>query len=103
TTTAALTPGGVALVRRTFEEVVSSCTGRSCPLLWRLYLRFELQQEYYARAKKLFYRAVASCPSSKALWLDAFLSLRRLFTAKEKKEMKNLMGRKGLLVRIETA
>jgi len=35
--------------------------------------------------------------------LDAFLSLRRLFTAKEKKEMKNLMGRKGLLVRIETA
>jgi len=50
---------------------------------------------------QLFYRALSSCPSSKALWLDAFLSLRRLFTAEEKKEMRKLMEIKGLLVRVE--
>jgi len=63
-------------VRGILERAVSTSAGRSCPLLWRLYLRYVFQLEGTpgsVRAEflhKIFLRAIEACPWAKVLWMD---------------------------------
>lgn len=52
---------------------------------------------------QVYYRAVHACPWSKPLWLQAFLpgSLRKCFTAEERRDCLRLLVGKGLLVRVD--
>jgi hypothetical protein len=47
-------------------------TGKSSPLLWKLYILYELSQYQTQRAKQVFYRAIQACPWSKGLVMLAF-------------------------------
>jgi hypothetical protein len=50
---------------------------------------------------QVFFRAIAACPLSKTLWMDAFSSLSALFSEEEKKDMLKVMGSKGLVLRVD--
>ena len=70
-------------VRAALERAVSSVTGRSCPLLWRLYLRWEAAGGRPEAVHRVFLRAVGACPGSKAVWTDGLALLNGTAPPKE--------------------
>lgn len=50
---------------------------------------------------QVYYRAIYACPSSKALWLDAFTGMRQVFTPQELHDLLRLMVAKDIALRIE--
>ncbi|XP_028677156.2 nuclear exosome regulator NRDE2 [Erpetoichthys calabaricus] len=58
-------------IRVLFEHAVCSENGAHCPLMWRMYLSFMVVQGNKERSRGVFYRALQSCPWTKALYLDA--------------------------------
>ena len=52
-------------LRSLFERAVDSRVGRHSPLLWRLYLRFEQEEDNLRAAEGVYYRALQSCPWAK--------------------------------------
>ncbi|CAM9579173.1 unnamed protein product [Chrysoparadoxa australica] len=69
-------------LHRLLEVAVTQPEGRTMPLLWEFYVRCEARAGHLSRAKRIYFRAVHACPSSKALWMLAFrrLSLRSAFS-----------------------
>ncbi|OBZ78739.1 Protein NRDE2 [Grifola frondosa] len=72
---------------------------RGSPILWRLYVEFEIKTGNLQRAKKLLFRAVGECPLVKELYLVAFGPLRSVFDRRELNEWGETMAERGLRMR----
>jgi hypothetical protein len=53
---------------------------RQSPVLWRIYLEFEIRVGQLTRAKALLHQAVGACPWVKDFYLLPFNQLRSVFT-----------------------
>lgn len=92
---------GIERIRRLFQEMVESVRTQGNALCWRLYLRFEVQMGKVDTARRVFYRGVAKCPWSKALYLDGVRVLRPYLSEAECKELVDFMAAKELHMRCE--
>ncbi|KAH8668351.1 NRDE-2, necessary for RNA interference-domain-containing protein [Xylariales sp. PMI_506] len=89
--------------RAAFERaVVDSRPGKHHIGLWISYIRYCHQnKELRAKAKDVFYRAVQSCPWSKEVFMEAFVTLIRDMDTSELKSIYNTLCEKGLRVHVE--
>ncbi|XP_046388854.1 uncharacterized protein LOC124157850 isoform X2 [Ischnura elegans] len=62
---------GANRLRNVFRRLVADSGTKSCPLLWRLYLRFVGGVEGPSTCKGVVYRGLQECPWVKAFYLDA--------------------------------
>lgn len=92
---------GIERVRRVFQEMVENSRTQGNALCWRLYVRFEVQMGKVDTARRVFYRGLAKCPWSKALYLDGVRVLRPYLSEAECKELADFMAAKELHVRVE--
>ncbi|KAJ0987304.1 hypothetical protein J5N97_005660 [Dioscorea zingiberensis] len=71
-------------------------------LLWRCYLAYEADIAHDPdAARRIFFRAIHSCPWSKRLWLDGFQKLSSILTAKELSDLHEVMQDKELNLRTD--
>ncbi|TYZ60935.1 hypothetical protein PybrP1_004338 [[Pythium] brassicae (nom. inval.)] len=92
---------GFERVRRVFQDMVEGVRTRDNALCWRLYVRFEEQLGKVESARRVFYRGLARCPWSKALYLDGIRVLRPYLSEDECRELVDFMGAKELHLREE--
>jgi hypothetical protein len=86
---------------------------RSSPIIWRIYIEFEIRVGELRRAKKLLFRAVGECPMVKGvlklfmhhllynaccagIYLLAFGPLRSVFISHELSALADTMAERGL-------
>ncbi|KAF8898878.1 NRDE-2, necessary for RNA interference-domain-containing protein [Infundibulicybe gibba] len=74
---------------------------RASPIIWRIYLEFEIRAGEFQRAKKIFFRAIGECPLNKELYLLAFTALREVFSRQELNALSDTMVERGIRVRHE--
>ncbi|KAJ7492744.1 NRDE-2, necessary for RNA interference-domain-containing protein [Mycena latifolia] len=74
---------------------------RQSPILWRIFIEFEIRAGQLARAKKLLFRAIGECPLVKELYLTAFGPLRGVFSAQELNGFADTMAERQLRLRRE--
>ena len=103
-------------ILRLERALTTEYSTRASPILWRLYLEFEIRAGTLQRAKKLFFRAVGECPLVKGmrtiacrpnncihvtldLYLVAFGPLRSVFTPRELNELADTMAERGIRMR----
>lgn len=99
------------------DEIVTRT--RASPVIWRIYLEFEIRVGDLQKAKKILYRAIGECPLHKGtllgfitqgpginndsskidLYLLAFGILRGMFTSQELNGLGDLMVERGLRLR----
>ncbi|RLN06395.1 hypothetical protein BBJ28_00011851 [Nothophytophthora sp. Chile5] len=91
----------IARIRKVFEDMVSHIRTKGNALCWRLYLRFEVAMGKVDAAKKVFYRGIAACAWSKALYLDGVRVLRAYLSDGECQELFEFMAAKELHVRVD--
>ncbi|TFK30778.1 hypothetical protein FA15DRAFT_580325 [Coprinopsis marcescibilis] len=72
---------------------------RGSPIVWRVYLEFEIRAGQLKTAKKLLFRAIGECPFAKELYLLAFNALRSVFDTRELHSLADLMAERGLRLR----
>ncbi|KAJ7706309.1 NRDE-2, necessary for RNA interference-domain-containing protein [Mycena rosella] len=72
---------------------------RRSPILWRLFVEFEIRVGQPHRAKKLLFRAIGDCPLVKELYLVAFGPLRGVFSAQELNGFADTMAERELRLR----
>ncbi|KAJ6604525.1 NRDE-2, necessary for RNA interference-domain-containing protein [Mycena vulgaris] len=72
---------------------------RRSPILWRLFIEFEIRVGQLNRAKKLLFRAIGDCPLVKNLYLVAFGPLRGVFNAHELNGFADTMAERELRLR----
>ncbi|CAI5475271.1 unnamed protein product [Closterium sp. Yama58-4] len=97
-------PGARPRVRGLLERALASSAQGSgqCVLMWRLYIGYELHISQNAdAARRVFFRAIHTCPWSKALWLDAFTQLHGVIKGEELNELANMMRDKELRLRTD--
>jgi hypothetical protein len=86
------------MVGHSFEKYIDTdASGDSC-VLWSAYLRYLLKASQAKKAKRNYFRAIRSCPWSKAMYLDGLLLLNEHLSSKEKVEMVDLMQDKSILL-----
>lgn len=89
-------------IRGLFERALANDTVRCSVVLWRWYIAYEV---YIASnpfaARRIFFRAIHACPWSKRLWLDGFLKLNSILTAKELSDLQEVMRDKELNLRTD--
>lgn len=90
------TGGLINRIRSYIERALDHSSVSQCPLVWRLYLHSEVQYGNLSRAQGIFYRALQSCPWSKALYLDAVA----LFAGDRVEEIVDLMTEKEIRLQI---
>ncbi|XP_042501686.1 nuclear exosome regulator NRDE2 [Macadamia integrifolia] len=85
-----------------FERALSNDMLHNSVILWRLYIAYEMDvaSNPFA-AKRIFFRAIHACPWSKKLWLDGFLKLNSILTAKELSDLQEVMRDKELHLRTD--
>ncbi|XP_019430339.1 PREDICTED: protein NRDE2 homolog isoform X1 [Lupinus angustifolius] len=89
-------------IRGLFEKALSNDRLCSSVVLWRCYIVYELDIAHDASAaRRIFFRAIHSCPWSKKLWLDGFLKLNSVLTAKELSDLHEVMVDKELNLRTD--
>ncbi|XP_023745641.1 uncharacterized protein LOC111893790 isoform X2 [Lactuca sativa] len=89
-------------VHRIFERALSDNMLKSCVLLWRLYLSYEIHvTRDMSAARRIYFRAIHSCPWSKRLWLDGFVKLSSVLSAKELSDLLEVMRDKEMNVRTD--
>ncbi|OVA16559.1 RNA-processing protein [Macleaya cordata] len=67
-----------------FERALANEKLQNSVILWRCYIAYEIDIACNpSAAKRIFFRAIHACPWSKRLWLDGFLKLNSILTAKE--------------------
>ncbi|KAL1873966.1 hypothetical protein VTK73DRAFT_667 [Phialemonium thermophilum] len=100
--------GNVHSVRNAFEAALTSEACRGCAQLWIYYIRFcRLRRDVLGSgkdrdvAKKVFYRAVAACPASKELYMEAFTTLARDMSSAELTAVFNTISAKALRVHVD--
>ncbi|ETW03057.1 hypothetical protein, variant [Aphanomyces invadans] len=96
-------PVAISRIRRVFEDALDSVSWRShgSALLWRLYLRFEVQAGQVQGAIKVFYRGIHTCPWSKELYLDSVRVLRPYLSDDDMAEIVGFLVGKELYLRYE--
>ncbi|TFY82820.1 hypothetical protein EWM64_g1196 [Hericium alpestre] len=72
---------------------------RGSPILWRIYVEFEIRAGQLKRAKDVLMRALGHCPMVKELYLLAFDALRSVFTPRELNILGEAMAERGLRMR----
>lgn len=94
--------GNVHSVKAAFEAAVESEFFRGNPLLWLYYIRFcHNWKELKSKAKDIFYRAIAACPGSKKLYMEAFTTLVKDMSSSELKAVFSTVSSKGLRVHVD--
>ncbi|KAH1207217.1 Protein NRDE2 [Glycine max] len=89
-------------IRGLFEKALANDKLCSSVLLWRCYIMFEMEIAHDpSAARRAFFRAIHSCPWSKRLWLDGFLKLNSVLTAKELSDLQEVMRDKELNLRTD--
>ncbi|XP_047151586.1 nuclear exosome regulator NRDE2 isoform X2 [Vigna umbellata] len=89
-------------IRGLFEKALSNDGLSSSVVLWRCYIMFEMEMANDpSAARRAFFRAIHSCPWSKRLWLDGFLKLNSVLTAKELSDLQEVMRDKELNLRTD--
>ncbi|RAL46346.1 hypothetical protein DM860_015339 [Cuscuta australis] len=89
-------------IRRFFERVLANEKLCNSVIIWRSYIAYELDITCdTSAAKRVFFRAVHACPWSKRLWLDGFLKLNTVLTAKELSDLQEVMRDKELNLRTD--
>lgn len=89
-------------VHRLFERGLESKETQHCVLLWRCYLAYEVRVAVNAEAaRRVYFRAIHACPWSKTLWVDGFLMLGSILSAKELSEFVDVMRDKELRLRTD--
>ncbi|KAF9455047.1 DUF1740-domain-containing protein [Macrolepiota fuliginosa MF-IS2] len=78
---------------------VESERTRASPVIWRIYLEFEIRTGDLHKAKRILYRAIGECPLYKGLYMLAFGVLRSAFAAHELNSLADLMAERGLRLR----
>ena len=86
--------GTVHRVRAAFEHGLHMKVAEHCPLLWRLYMHFEMTYGTERKARGVLYRSLQSCPWAKSLYLDGA----GLFGETQMKELLDLMIEKEIRV-----
>lgn len=94
--------GSANRIHGLFERALVNDGLRSSVVLWRCYIAYEVDiaHDFFA-AKRIFFRAIHACPWSKKLWLDGFLKLSSVLTAKELSDLQEVMRDKELNVRTD--
>lgn len=97
-----MTMGNAHSTRAAFEHAVAAQTCKHHIGIWRSYIQYCFQnRELRPKAKDVFYRAIQSCPWSKEIFMEAFVTLARDLDTSELKSVYNTMCDKGLRVHIE--
>ncbi|GAB4835270.1 hypothetical protein Ancab_000179 [Ancistrocladus abbreviatus] len=85
-----------------FEKALTDDRLRTFVVLWRCYIAYEIDVVgNLSSAKRIFFRAIHACPWSKKLWLDGFLKLNGILTAKELSDLQEVMRDKELNLRTD--
>lgn len=94
--------GNVHSVKAAFEGALESEACRGNSWLWLYYIRFCCsRRELRPKAKDVFYRAIAVCPGSKKLYMEAFAMLRMEMTKSELEAVLSTIISKGLRVHVD--
>jgi hypothetical protein len=94
--------GNVHSIKAAFESAVESEACRGNSHLWTYYIRFcHSREETRSKTKEVFYRAIAACPSSKRLYMEAFTTLIRDMSSSELKAVFSTLVSKGLRVHVD--
>ena len=94
--------GNAHSVRAAFESALESEACRGNSWLWLYYIRFcSSRIELRAKAKDVFYRAVAACPGSKRLYMEAFTTLRGYMEESDLEAVLSTITSKGLRVHVD--
>lgn len=89
-------------IRRVFEDMITNIRTQGSALAWRLYIRFEVAMGKIEAGRKVFYRALAKCPWSKALYMDGIAVLRPYLSSDECRELMEFVTAKEIHVRMDT-
>ncbi|XP_030541167.2 nuclear exosome regulator NRDE2 isoform X2 [Rhodamnia argentea] len=85
-----------------FERALANDSLQTSVLLWRSYISYEIDiAENPSAARRIFFRAIHACPWSKKLWLDGFLKLNSILSAKELSDLQEVMRDKELNLRTD--
>ncbi|KAF8014578.1 hypothetical protein BT93_H0411 [Corymbia citriodora subsp. variegata] len=85
-----------------FERALANDSLRTSVLLWRSYIAYEIDiAQNPSAAKRIYFRAIHACPWSKKLWLDGFLKLNSILSAKELSDLQEVMRDKELNLRTD--
>ncbi|KAM7471048.1 hypothetical protein LguiA_009231 [Lonicera macranthoides] len=85
-----------------FERALASGRLHNSVILWRWYIAYEINvASSPSSAKRVFFRAIHACPWSKKLWLDGFIQLKSVLTAKELSDLQEVMRDKELNLRTD--
>ncbi|KAF6168628.1 hypothetical protein GIB67_005240 [Kingdonia uniflora] len=85
-----------------FERGLENDKLRNSVILWRCYIAYLINVACDpSAARRIFFRAIYSCPWSKKLWLDGFLKLKSVLTAKEMSDLLEVMREKELNIRTD--
>jgi hypothetical protein len=88
--------------RAAFEAALASDACRGNDFLWICYVRFcGGRREFRSAAKEVFFRAVAVCPGSKDLYMEAFGTLLKEISSAELRAVFSTMVAKGLRVHVD--
>ncbi|KAI0123829.1 NRDE-2, necessary for RNA interference-domain-containing protein [Xylariales sp. AK1849] len=97
-----MTTGNVHSTGAAFERALESEKCRHHPGIWISYIRYcHSRRALRPKAKDVFYRAVQSCPWSKDIFMEAFISLGRDMDSSELRSVYNTLCEKGLRVHVE--
>ncbi|XP_015689394.2 nuclear exosome regulator NRDE2 [Oryza brachyantha] len=89
-------------IHNLFERALADDKLQKSVLLWRCYLAYEAEIACNASAaRRVFFRAIHSCPWSKRLWLDGFEKLSSILTLKELSDLQEVMRDKELHIRTD--
>ncbi|PIL31641.1 hypothetical protein GSI_06343 [Ganoderma sinense ZZ0214-1] len=90
----------VERTRRGLAAAVEDERTRGSPVLWKVFIAFEMRAGEPERAKKLLFRAVGECPLVKELYLLAFGPLREVFSTRELRLLGETMAERRIRMRV---
>jgi hypothetical protein len=94
--------GTVYSAQAAFESAVSSEACRGSAKLWLYYVRFcRARKELRTKVKDVFYRAIAACPGTKELYMEAFTMLAGEMGSNELRAVFSTLETKGLRVHVD--
>ncbi|XWS50891.1 hypothetical protein CRYUN_Cryun12cG0128900 [Craigia yunnanensis] len=94
--------GSLHRIHGLFERALANDKLYNSVILWRLYVAYEINiVRNPSAARRIFFCAIHACPWSKKLWLDGFLKLNSILTAKELSDLQEVMRDKELNLRTD--
>ncbi|KAI5465511.1 NRDE-2, necessary for RNA interference-domain-containing protein [Mariannaea sp. PMI_226] len=94
--------GNVNTTKAAFEEAMRSDVCKSSVPLWKLFIKFcSSHKETRPKAKDVLFRAMRHCPWSKAVMMEAFLTVNRDMESTELRGVFDTMTSKGLRIHVD--